>query len=159
MKFLRSKFSKIFDIKNFNWNFNENFSGRFQNSLLVVLINRFGQNFVQNYVEFNGGGRGINSRAYRVRGRGGIALSLNCYYCHYFFPWMFRSHNQIRGATHVQNCRRNVSSSPERFMKLQAQSSLAKSKFGICIAFLLRFARFENIGVSQKHRPPDDEKK
>ena len=35
----------------------------------MVLINRFGQNFVQNYVEFNGGGRGSNSRANRVRGR------------------------------------------------------------------------------------------
>ena len=28
----------------------------------MVLINRFGQNFVQNYVEFNGGGCGINVR-------------------------------------------------------------------------------------------------
>ena len=35
----------------------------------MVLINRFGQNFVQNYVEFNGGGRGSNSRAKRVCGR------------------------------------------------------------------------------------------
>ena len=35
----------------------------------MVLINRFGQNFVQNYVEFSGGGRGSNSKANRVRGR------------------------------------------------------------------------------------------
>ena len=35
----------------------------------MVLINRFGQNFVQNYVEFNGGGRGIKSKANGVRGR------------------------------------------------------------------------------------------
>ena len=35
----------------------------------MVLINRFGQNFVQNYVEFNGGGRGINSKANGDRGR------------------------------------------------------------------------------------------
>ena len=35
----------------------------------MVLINRFGQHFVQNYVEFNGGGRGIKSNANRVRGR------------------------------------------------------------------------------------------
>ena len=35
----------------------------------MVLINRFGQNFVQNYVEFNGGGRGIKIKANGVRGR------------------------------------------------------------------------------------------
>ena len=78
-------------MKNFDENFRDFsiskfFVGRFQNSLLMVLINRFGQNFVQNYVEYNGGGRGINSRANRVRGRPGIALSLNCHYCHYYFP-------------------------------------------------------------------------
>ena len=76
--------SKIFDLKNFNFHTisNENFReknrdfsiskifvGRFQNSLIMVLINRFGQNFVQNYVEFNGGGRGIKSKANGVRGR------------------------------------------------------------------------------------------
>ena len=43
--------------------------GRFQNSLIMVLINRFGQNFVQNYVEFNGGGRGIKIQANGVCGR------------------------------------------------------------------------------------------
>ena len=90
----------MFDLKNFHFHtiFNENFRWTFSrffdlknfrrpisNSLLMVLINRFGQNFVQNYVEYNGGGRGINSRANRVRGRPGIALSLNCHYCHYFF--------------------------------------------------------------------------
>ena len=35
----------------------------------MVLINRFGQNFVQNYVEFNGGGDGIKIKANGVRGR------------------------------------------------------------------------------------------
>ena len=35
----------------------------------MVLINRFGHNFVQNYVEFNGGGRGNKSKANGVRGR------------------------------------------------------------------------------------------
>ena len=68
--------------KIFNWNFNENFRskiwrffdlkifvGRFQNSLIMVLINRFGQNFVQNCVEFDGGDRGIKIQAKCVRGR------------------------------------------------------------------------------------------
>ena len=35
----------------------------------MVLINRFGQNFVQNYVEFNGGGHGIKIKANGVRAR------------------------------------------------------------------------------------------
>ena len=85
MKFQLNFFDlKKIDLKNFNFhtifneNFRENFSrfsiskifvGRFQNSLVMVLINRFGQNFVQNYVEFNGGGRGSKIHAISVRGR------------------------------------------------------------------------------------------
>ena len=60
---------KIFDDKNWDFSISKIFVGRFQNSLIMVLINRFGQNFVQNYVEFNGGGRGIKSKANGVRGR------------------------------------------------------------------------------------------
>ena len=60
---------KNFDLKNRDFSISKNFVGRFQNSLIMVLINRFGQNFVQNYVEFNGGGRGIKSKANGVRGR------------------------------------------------------------------------------------------
>ena len=75
---------KIFEIENFRFSrfsmrmFDEffrdflsqkNFVGRFQNSLIMVLINRFGQNFVQNYVEFNGGGDRIKIKVNRVRGR------------------------------------------------------------------------------------------
>ena len=51
---------EIFDLKKI--------AGRFQNSLIMILINRFGQNFVQIYVEFNGGGREIKIKAHRVRG-------------------------------------------------------------------------------------------
>ena len=67
-------FSTEISMKNFDENFRD-FSiskkivGRFQNSLVMVLINRFGQKFVQNYVEFHGGGRGIKSKANGVRGR------------------------------------------------------------------------------------------
>ena len=32
-------------------------------------MNRFGRNFVQTYVEFNGGGRGTNMQANSARGR------------------------------------------------------------------------------------------
>ena len=42
---------------------------RFQNAPTMVLINRFGQNFMQNYVEFNGGGNWIKIQANSVRGR------------------------------------------------------------------------------------------
>ena len=70
-KLLRSKFSteipmKIFDLKNRDFSISKIFVGRFQNSLIMVLINRFGQNFVQNYVEFNGGGRGSTLQQTRV---------------------------------------------------------------------------------------------
>ena len=35
----------------------------------MVLINRFGKNWVQNYVEFNGGGDELKIKANGVRGR------------------------------------------------------------------------------------------
>ena len=35
----------------------------------MVLINRFGKNWVQNYVEFNGGGDELKIQANGVRGR------------------------------------------------------------------------------------------
>ena len=55
--------------KNRDFSISKIFVGRFQHSLIMVLINRFGQNFVQNYVEFNGGGRGIKIQANPVSGR------------------------------------------------------------------------------------------
>ena len=57
---------KMFDEKFRDFSISKKIVGRFQNSLLMILINRFGQNFVQNYVEFNGGGRGIKRKGNSV---------------------------------------------------------------------------------------------
>jgi hypothetical protein len=61
----------------------------------MILINRFGQNFVQNHVEFHGGGRGIKIQAIR----GARMLFPRHYAAAAFFPHLHIEYVTIR----VQN--------------------------------------------------------